>query len=71
MRRLYRSRTNKVIAGVAGGIGEYLDVDPILIRLIWLIFIFSGAGLLAYLIAWIVIPQKPRERLSSKKRKTK
>ena len=52
---------NKVIAGVCGGIGEYFNVDPVAIRLLWvLLTAFSGLfpGLLAYLIAWLVIPEK-------------
>ncbi len=58
-KRLYRSKKNRVIAGVCGGIGEYLDVDPVIIRLIWISTIFlRGAGILAYLIAWLVIPEK-------------
>jgi len=61
IKRLYRSKSNKVIAGVCGGIGEYFDVDPVLIRLLWvLVTIFSGIflGILAYLIAWMVMPEK-------------
>ena len=60
MKRLYRSRTNKVIAGVCGGIGEYFDIDPVIIRLIWILFLFIGAGIIAYIIAWIVIPRSPK-----------
>ncbi|MHB8842756.1 MAG: PspC domain-containing protein [Candidatus Aquicultor sp.] len=56
-KKLCRSRTNKVLGGVAGGIGEYLAVDPILIRLAFvLLAFFGGAGILAYIIAWIIIP---------------
>lgn len=72
MKRLYRSRTNKVIAGVCGGIGEYFDVDPVLIRLIWIMFVFIGlSGVLAYIIAWIVIPKDPMQSktLPNQKRK--
>lgn len=59
MKQLYLSNTNKVIAGVCGGIGEYLDIDPVIIRLIWLFTIFwGGAGIFMYLIAWIIIPRK-------------
>jgi len=60
MKRLYRSNTNKVIAGVCGGIGEYFDIDPVIIRLIWILFLFIGAGIFAYIIAWIVIPKSPK-----------
>jgi phage shock protein PspC (stress-responsive transcriptional regulator) len=59
-RRLYRSRTNRVIGGVAGGIGEYLGIDPIIIRIIWVILaLFAGAGVVAYILAWIIIPERP------------
>jgi phage shock protein PspC (stress-responsive transcriptional regulator) len=51
-----------VIAGVAGGIGDYLDVDPVLIRIAFVVAAFAGGtGILAYIIAWIVIPEQPRE----------
>lgn len=46
-----------MIAGVCGGIGEYFDIDPTLIRILWVTLLFmAGGGLVAYLIAWIVIP---------------
>lgn len=58
--KLYRSRSNRMIAGVCGGIGEYLDVDPTLIRLILIVLVFLGlSGVLAYIIAWIVISEDP------------
>jgi len=57
--RLYRSSTNKVIAGVCGGLGEYFDVDPTLMRLIAVVAAFASGGIvvLAYLLGWIIIPQ--------------
>ncbi len=59
-KRLYRSRRDKVIGGVCGGIANYFGVDPILIRLFFILMFFAeGAGLLAYIIAWIIIPKKP------------
>ena len=60
-KRLYRSRTNKVFAGICGGLGEYLNVDPVLIRVIWLIVVLcSGVfpGLVAYIIAIFIVPKK-------------
>ena len=57
MKRLYRSRTNKVLCGVCGGIGEYLDVDPTVIRLLALLLGFTGTGLVAYIVAAIIIPE--------------
>ncbi len=57
-KRLYRSRKNKVLGGVCGGLGEYFEIDPSLIRLIWvLIFFMGGSGLLIYIIFWIVLPE--------------
>ncbi len=57
VKKICRSRTNKVLGGVAGGIGEYLGVDPILIRLAFVLLTFlGGAGVPAYIIAWIIIP---------------
>lgn len=59
--KLYLSDTNKKIGGVCGGIGEYFGVDPTLIRLIWILLIFlAGTGVIAYFIAWIIIPQRPK-----------
>ena len=59
-KRLYRSRTDKKLAGVCGGLGEYLNMDPTIIRLIWvLISLAAGSGLIAYLICALVIPEKP------------
>ncbi|MDE6953577.1 MAG: PspC domain-containing protein [Erysipelotrichales bacterium] len=59
-KRLYRSRRESMICGVCGGIAEYFDVDPTLIRLGAVILIFGwGSGLLAYLVAAVVIPKNP------------
>ena len=58
-RKLYKSN-DKVLAGVCGGIGEYFDVDPVIIRLLWVIFtLMAGAGLIAYIIAAIIMPASP------------
>lgn len=56
-KKLYRSRTNKIIAGVAGGMAEYFDVDPTVSRLVWVIAALSGIGIPLYIIAWIIIPE--------------
>ena len=56
-KRLYRSSSDKKIAGVCGGLGEYLNVDPTIIRLVWALIGLSGAGVLAYLVAALVIPE--------------
>lgn len=64
-RQFYRSVTNRRIAGVAGGIAEYFGVDPTPIRLLWLLALFlGGSGFLAYIIAWIVIPEAPLSETS-------
>jgi len=55
--RLYRSNTDKVIGGVAGGLGDYLNVDPVVVRVLFvLLAIFGGSGVLVYIILWIAIP---------------
>lgn len=58
-KRLYRSRKNRMIAGVCGGLAEYFGIDPIIIRLIALVLLFGGGGFLLYVIGWIIIPQRP------------
>jgi phage shock protein C len=70
MKHLYRSKQNRVFAGVVGGIGEYFDIDPTLLRVIWiLILIFTGffPGLIAYILAAIIIPEAPRDDIGAKR----
>jgi phage shock protein PspC (stress-responsive transcriptional regulator) len=62
MRKLYRSRSNKVIAGVAGGFAEYFDIDPVIMRLVFFGLMFSGAFILAYIAAWIFVPLVPESQ---------
>lgn len=58
-KKLYRSESDRVIAGVCGGLGEYFDIDPVLIRVILVIItLLGGWGLILYLILWIVIPRE-------------
>ena len=60
MKRLYRSRTNRIIAGVCGGIAEYTNIDPTVVRLLWLLVsLIWGAGIVAYIIALIIISEEP------------
>ncbi|MHB8102922.1 MAG: PspC domain-containing protein [Methanosarcina sp.] len=60
MKRLYRSKNNKIIAGVCSGIAEYFNIDPTIVRLLWLLLALSGgAGVIAYIIAWVIIPEEP------------
>lgn len=57
-KRLHRSRTDKMIGGVCGGLGEYFGIDPTIVRVVWVaVTLFGGAGILAYLILWIIMPQ--------------
>ncbi|MCX7709632.1 MAG: PspC domain-containing protein [Clostridia bacterium] len=60
-RRLYLSDADKKIGGVCGGIGEYFNIDPTIIRLLAVIFTFMsvGTGLIAYFVAWAIIPSRP------------
>jgi phage shock protein PspC (stress-responsive transcriptional regulator) len=59
-KRLYRSRTDRVLGGVCAGVGKYLNIDPVLVRVVWaILFFFGGAGFLAYIIAWIIVPEEP------------
>ncbi|MCI9092802.1 MAG: PspC domain-containing protein [Coprobacillus sp.] len=59
-KRLYKSKTDVMICGVCGGLAEYFEVDPTIVRLIAVVLIFGwGSGLLAYLVAAIIIPKRP------------
>ena len=59
-KKLYKSNTDKKLDGVCGGIAEYFDVDPTVIRLGWVILTcIAGSGLLAYIICAVVMPRKP------------
>lgn len=59
-KRLYKSNENKMLDGVCGGIGEYFGMDPTLIRLSWVLFCaLGGSGVIAYLLAAIIIPRRP------------
>ncbi len=67
-RRLYRSETNRVIAGVCGGLGEYFSTDPTMVRLVFvLLTIFSGTGLPLYLALWLIIPGESQREIISEK----
>ena len=59
-KKLYKSNQNKMIDGVCGGIAEYFGTDPTVVRLIWALFsLMGGSGILAYIIAAIIIPRSP------------
>lgn len=55
---LRRSRTDRVLFGVCGGLARYLDVDPVLVRLVAVALLLSGVGIVAYLVAWLVVPEE-------------
>jgi phage shock protein C len=61
MKRLYRSKADRKIAGVCAGIAEYLNIDPTIVRVIAVLLLLPGGlpGLLPYLILWVVIPENP------------
>ena len=62
MKKLYKSNTQKMLMGVCGGIAEYFSIDPTLVRLIWAVLcLWGGTGVLVYIIAAIIIPEKPSQ----------
>ena len=58
MKKLYRNNTDYKIAGICSGIADYFEIDPVIIRLLFLLGFFLGGGLIVYIIGWIVIPIK-------------
>ncbi len=59
-KRLYRSTTDRMIAGVCGGIAEYFGIDPVIVRIVAVVLLVAGtAGFWAYIILWIVVPNNP------------
>jgi phage shock protein PspC (stress-responsive transcriptional regulator) len=63
VKRLYRSNKNRIIGGVCGGFGYYFNVDPTLIRLLWILFALAfGVGILFYFICWLIVPMNPKQR---------
>ena len=65
-RRLYRSRTDSMIGGVAAGLADYLNADPAIVRIVWaiLVVVTGGAALIVYIVAWIVVPEGPAESIA-------
>lgn len=59
MKQLLRSRRDRVFAGVCGGVGEYFEIDPNLVRLVWILISLAGVvpGVLLYLLAWVILPE--------------
>lgn len=61
-KKLYRSRKQRMIAGVCGGLAEYFDMDPTWIRLLFvLLFFLGGSALLIYVVMWIIVPEAPTD----------
>lgn len=64
-KKLYRSRNDKMISGVAGGLGNYFEIDPVLIRIIFIAATFmSGVGAVSYILLWIIVPIEPVVRIA-------
>ncbi len=56
-KRLHRSRTERMVAGVCGGLAEYFGIDPTIVRVLWVLMVLlAGTGVLLYLILWIIVP---------------
>lgn len=63
-KRLLRSTTNKVIAGVCGGLGDYFNIDPTILRILFVaLVVWGGSGVLLYIVLWLVIPEAGKESL--------
>jgi phage shock protein C len=60
IKRVYRSKKSRMLAGVCGGIAEYFSIDPALVRLLAVLLVLMGfAGIILYLVAWLIIPENP------------
>ncbi|MFH0972081.1 MAG: PspC domain-containing protein [Candidatus Micrarchaeota archaeon] len=60
VKRLYRSRIDRILGGVCGGLGAYFNIDPVLVRLIFvLLALAGGTGIILYLVAWLIVPVEP------------
>lgn len=65
MNRVYRSETDKMLGGVCGGLGEYLKIDPLLLRILFVVLtIANGVGIAAYLVLWVILPTRSKAGLS-------
>lgn len=62
VKRLHRSKRERILAGVCGGLGEYFNIDPTLVRVLFILFaLVVGGGILLYIILWIIIPEEPED----------
>ncbi len=65
-KRLYRSRTSRMIGGVCGGLAEYFDIDPVIVRALTVVATFGyGIGFLAYIVLWIIVPERSKVYLDA------
>ncbi|UCE18242.1 MAG: PspC domain-containing protein [Gemmatimonadota bacterium] len=65
-KRLYRSQKNRRLFGVCGGIGEYFNIDPVIVRLLWILFTLAGGGgIIAYIVACFIVPEQQHHEPSS------
>jgi len=75
MRKMYKSEDNKIVSGVIGGVGEFFDIDPTVLRLLYLLItIFTGLipGIVAYILAVIIMPKEPlAEKATRRERENK
>lgn len=64
VKRLFRSGKDRILGGVCGGIAEYLEVDPVIIRLLWVVLTIAalGTGIILYILFWIIIPRNPKHK---------
>src|SRR3990172_7414194 len=70
-RKIYRSQKDKVIAGVCGGLAHYFNIDVIIIRIVWICAVlFGGFGVLAYILAWIILPEGEAKSETEPKKKS-
>lgn len=61
-KKLYKSRKSKMIGGVAGGLGDYFDIDPVIVRVLFILTAFAwGVSVIAYILLWIILPENPEE----------
>ncbi|MBC8465393.1 PspC domain-containing protein [bacterium] len=60
LKRIYRSEDDRIIAGVCGGLGDYFNIDPVIVRIVMIAACFTGgSGLIIYLLSWFLIPRQP------------
>jgi phage shock protein C len=67
--KIYRLEQDKIIAGVCAGLADYFEIDPTLVRIVWLLSIFTCFGIIAYLVCWLIIPVKKTKLPLSRRKK--